>query len=211
MEKKKLAFGYCRFSTTMQKDGDSIEIQKAEIEKYCAYKNYKLVDHYVDEAKSGKDIRRPSLQKMLEDLQPGMVIITKKLDRFSRSMSDTLKLIEQIKEKKCSIMFLDVDVDTSTPNGDFLLNITASYAQHERLTISNRVSDSMDYKSRNGTLQTKPRFGYKVIKNGKTTELVECEEEQQIIGLIKEMIEKDEQITVARITRNLNNNPDIKI
>ena len=74
--------------------------------------------HYIDRM-SGKNKERPELQRLLNELQPGDVVVVKSLDRLSRSTKDMLELVEAIKGKKATLQILDMAIDISTPMGEF--------------------------------------------------------------------------------------------
>ncbi|WP_186824240.1 recombinase family protein, partial [Staphylococcus carnosus] len=60
--KKKLVGGYIRVSTERQVEGYSVEGQIIQIEQYCQFNGYELVDIYADRGISGKSMNRPELQ-----------------------------------------------------------------------------------------------------------------------------------------------------
>jgi DNA invertase Pin-like site-specific DNA recombinase len=76
--------------------------------------------------------RRPQLQKCLETLQPGDVLVFYKLDRVARSLKDLLGIIEQVEQKGACIRSLTEPLDTTTPMGSFVLQILGAVAQLER-------------------------------------------------------------------------------
>ena len=98
--------------------------------------------HYIDKM-SGKNKERPELQRLLNDLQPGDVVVVKSLDRLSRSTKDMMELVEAIKGKKATLQILDMEIDTSTPMGEFFLTIIAAMVQLERQTIRERTLEGV--------------------------------------------------------------------
>lgn len=98
--------------------------------------------HYIDKM-SGNNKDRPELQRLLNDLQPGDVVVVKSLDRLSRSTKDMLELVETIKGKKATLQILDMAIDTSTPMGEFFLTIIAAMVQLERQTIRERTLEGV--------------------------------------------------------------------
>ena len=89
--------GYIRVSTVKQKEKQiSIKAQKSLIEKYVGekslttkYKNCKLV-FYVDDRYSGSSLKRPSMEKLIEDIKKDIIkeLITYDFDRLSRDITD---------------------------------------------------------------------------------------------------------------------------
>ncbi len=207
MERKPTkVFGYVRVSTDIQvKEGHSIEAQKNRIYEYCKYKKYNFDRYFVDEGKSGKDMKREHLIEMIEALEPGIAIVVISLSRLTRSVKDGLELLNIVKNKGSNLVILDLDVDTNTPTGDLMYNIMVSVSQFERKNTAEKVSIVLNDMSSKGTLRTKPRFGYKVIgsKEDKTRELVINEEEQAVIQRIRDIINDNPDITVSNICKIL--------
>ncbi len=65
--KKKRIGAYIRVSTERQVEGYSIDGQITQIEQFCQFNGYDLVDIYADRGISGKSMNRPALQRMLQD------------------------------------------------------------------------------------------------------------------------------------------------
>ena len=121
---------YVRVSTMEQKiDRQLVAYPKADFQ-------------YIDRM-SGKSKERPELQRLLSDLQAEDVVVVKSLDRLSRSTKDMLELVEVIKQKGAFLKILDMNVDTSTPMGEFFLTILAAIAQLERQTIRERTLEGV--------------------------------------------------------------------
>ena len=121
---------YVRVSTMEQKiDRQLVAYPKADLQ-------------YIDKM-SGANKERPELQRLLNDLQSGDVVVVKSLDRLSRSTKDMLELVEAIKEKQATLQILDMKLDTSTPQGEFFLTILAAISQLERQTIRERTLEGV--------------------------------------------------------------------
>lgn len=202
---KTLAVGYVRVSTEIQqKDGFSLEAQQDDIMRYCRYKDYEFVRFYKDEAKSGKNMEREYLLLMLEELKHGMIVITKSLSRLSRSVKDANTILEQIKEKGCNLVILDIEIDTTNATGKLMFNVISSVSQFERENTSEKVSNTLTHMSREGKLVCKPRYGYMICNDGeKKNHIIENPEEQLVIQRIKQLIDDDPKINISSIVRVL--------
>ena len=61
---------YVRVSTDDQRDnGYSIDSQLRMIKEYCEKNNYDIIDVYDDGGYSGKDLMRPAMQRLLNDIK----------------------------------------------------------------------------------------------------------------------------------------------
>jgi len=94
---------------------------------------------YIDKM-SGKSRERPQLQKLLEDLQEGDVVVVKSLDRLSRSTKDMLEIVETIKSKSANLKILDLNFDTSSAFGEFFLIVLSAIAQLELNVMKERTA-----------------------------------------------------------------------
>lgn len=136
-----MIFGYCRVSSDEQAaHGISISAQRDILNGYAAMSQQEI-RIYEDAGFSGKSMDRPALQRLLSDIGPGVTaIVVWKLDRLSRSLRDTLAMIEDIfAPAGVTLVSVTESIDTSTPSGRMMLNLLASFAQLEREQDSDRV------------------------------------------------------------------------
>ena len=92
---------YCRVSTEEQaavKEG-SLKAQRIRIESLVKSKStteekWKVVRIYTEEGYSGKDLNRPQMQILLNDLQQSKinVVMCTRIDRITRSLLDFYSL-----------------------------------------------------------------------------------------------------------------------
>lgn len=206
MEKKVRA--YTRVSTTMQKEeGISLDTQLTRIKEYCTYKKLDEPILYTDEGLSAKNMERPALQRLLNDIQEGDIIICLDLSRLSRNTSDAINILNIIKNKKSKLIILNPDIDFSSAVGEMMFTIISSFAQYERKLTSERVSANMLNLSKQNLLRPKPPFGWKFI--GKDKDMIKDEKEQDIIKKIKELY--NDGWNYSNITNVLNTDyPDIQ-
>lgn len=104
--RKPRAAGYVRVSTEEQaQHGYSIEAQKEKLETACRFQEFELVEIYVDDGYSGKDLNRPAVQRLIADAKAKKfdIILVYKLDRFSRRLGDLIPLGERLESIGISI------------------------------------------------------------------------------------------------------------
>lgn len=109
------------------------ELYEDEINRYCGYKKvapgrmYSDIDYSAFRgAKS-----RPSLEQLIADRQDYSAVIVPKLSRFGRSMKELVKLFEIFDSDGIPLVFLDMNLDTSTSQGRLLRHILAAFAEYE--------------------------------------------------------------------------------
>ena len=155
-----LAFGYVRASTQEEVRQGSNERQKDIIREYAQSRGYEL-EIFEDKAKSGKNTQRPDFERMLNTLdnEPKVVIVAK-IDRFARSLSDLLRMLEYLGQKGVGFVSVnDPGIDTTTPNGRLLLQILGAFAEFERNMINSRTKAGREQAMNRGV-----RFGRPPLK-----------------------------------------------
>lgn len=144
--KQSKALLYVRVSTMKQVTrGASLDAQERELIAEAERRGlpYEVIR---EEGKSAKAITaRPELIRAIELLDKGEAshLIAHRLDRVSRSVSDFSWLLSRATKKGWAVVVLDVDVDTSTPTGEFLVNVIASASQFEARIIGARTREAM--------------------------------------------------------------------
>ena len=171
-KKKKVAI-YNRVSTVEQseKEFSSLDGQKNQCNSWLDMKNagsennYKVFKIYTD-TKSGKNLNRPGMKQLRKDAANGKfdLMITTKLDRISRKLSDFLELVEELDEHNVDIAVTTQNIDTSTPAGKLSQNIMVMFAEFEREMNAARTREKRKETAKQGHwLGGYPPLGYDVI------------------------------------------------
>lgn len=140
---QKLCACYLRVSTSDQAEhGFSLPAQQERLRAYCKAQDWTVYKMYIDDGYSGKDLDRPEMKRLIEDVEQGNVnhVAVIKLDRLSRSQKDSLYLIEDI-FNKYDVGFSSIaeSFDTHTPFGKASLGMMSVFAQLEREMIVERA------------------------------------------------------------------------
>jgi DNA invertase Pin-like site-specific DNA recombinase len=153
--------GYVRVSTSEQANsGAGLEAQRAAIEAEAERRGWELVRTLEDAGASGKSLSgRPGLRDALEAVERGeaQALVVAKLDRLSRSLLDFASLMERARKRDWSLVALDLGVDTSTPSGEMMASVLATFAQFERRLIGQRTRDALAVKRAQGVVLGRPR------------------------------------------------------
>jgi putative DNA-invertase from lambdoid prophage Rac len=177
-------YGYCRVSTARQaSEGESLEVQRRQIEGYALMHGLPLAGVVVEEGVSGSVpvADRPAAGPLFAGLGKGDVVIAPKLDRLFRSALDALKVVEDLKKRSVALHLLDLGGDISG-NGlsKLFLTIAAAFAEAERNRIRERIGQvKADQKARGRYLGGKVPFGF---RRGESGELVPHEAEQEAVA-----------------------------
>lgn len=104
------------------------------------------IEVYKDEGISGKDIvSRPGMLKLVSDIEQGKIqmVICYRLDRISRSVKDFSELVTKLSDYGVGFISVNEAFDTRTPMGRAMMYIASVFAQLERETIAERITDNM--------------------------------------------------------------------
>lgn len=136
-----------------------------------AHRNWiELPHHYDDGGYSGGNLERPSLKRLVHDIQAGRIdiIVIYKIDRLSRSLADFIRLIDLLDRHDVSFVSVTQTFDTSDSMGRLVLNILLTFSQFERELASERVRDKKAALKRRGLFTGgTPPFGFTLAKGGK--------------------------------------------
>ena len=141
-----MKIGYARVSTPDQKmDLQIDELKAAGCEKIFS------------EVVTGAKAERKELNKMLEQVRPGDIIVIWKLDRLGRSLKHLVELVGELIEKQVGLKSLHDPIDTSTSQGRLIFNIFASLAEFEREVISERTKAGLTAARARGRIGGRPK------------------------------------------------------
>lgn len=167
--------GYIRVSTDKQtQSGAGLEAQRQWLELEATRRGATLEIVSELEATSGKSTKkRPALAEALARLDRGEAeaLIVSKLDRLSRSVADFLDILERSRKGKWSLIIGDLSLDTSTPMGEAMATISATFAQLERRRIGERTKEGLAIKKAQGVKLGAPRILNQEIRSRIEAEL----------------------------------------
>ncbi len=174
--------GYVRVSTEDQAQrGVSLEAQRHRIEAYCAAHGLVLVGVEEDAGISArKTANRPALQRALAALRKrkALGLVAVKLDRLSRTTRDVLDLVARSEKEKWALHSIDERLDTSSPQGRFVVTLLGALAQLEREQAAERTRYAMAELRRQGRkTSSRPPFGYRFEED----RVVKVRNEQRIL------------------------------
>lgn len=129
------------------------------IEAECARRGWTLVAVFEDAGASGKSLDgRPQLAEALNAVETGVAaaLVVAKLDRLSRSVQDAFGLLDRARRASWSLVAADLGVDTSTPAGEAMANVMATFGQLERRMIGQRTREALAAKRAAGVRLGRP-------------------------------------------------------
>lgn len=130
---------YVRVST----DKQTVENQVTVLREVAERRGWQVVKQYSDAGISGSKGRdqRPGLDQMLNDAQRRKfdVVMAWSIDRLGRSLVDLLGTIETLSACGCDLYLDQQNIDTTTPAGRLMFQVTGAFAEFERSMIRQRV------------------------------------------------------------------------
>jgi len=140
-----MIIGYARVSTAEQ----NLHAQIDSLNEASAGRIF-------SETVSGVKAKRPELEKLLDQLRDGDVVVVTKYDRLARSLRDLLDIVEAIKERGAGFRSLAEDIDTTTPAGELIFHVFASIAHFERRRIAERTREGLAAARKRGRIGGRP-------------------------------------------------------
>lgn len=157
--------GYARTSTLEQEAG--LEAQLRDLQQLGCEK--------VFQEQASSVGRRTELERALEFLREGDMLVVTKLDRLARSVIHLGQIISTLEAKGVGLRILAMGVDTNTPTGRLMVNVLASVAQFEREMMLERQREGVakakaagKYKGRKPTARAKAAEIAKLRAEGRT-------------------------------------------
>lgn len=100
---------------------------------------------YDDGGFSGGTMNRPSLERLMADVDAGRVdvVVVYKVDRLTRSLADFAKIVERFDARGVSFVSVTQAFNTTSSMGRLTLNVLLSFAQFEREVTGERIRDKI--------------------------------------------------------------------
>jgi len=95
--------------------------------------------HLFEDKASGVRDGRPGLQQALAYVRPGDCLVVWKLDRLGRSLAHLLHIVTTLQAQGVALRSLTEQMDTTTPQGAFLISVFGALAQYERALTQERI------------------------------------------------------------------------
>ncbi|WP_419198670.1 recombinase family protein [Wolbachia endosymbiont of Rhagoletis cingulata] len=189
--------------STLQQKFNSLDAQRVACEKYVKSKEgwVVLATRYDDGGYSGKNLERPAIKELFEDVKKGEVdcVVVYTLDRLSRETKDSIEVTSFFRRHRVNFVAVTQIFDNNTPMGKFVQTVLSGAAQLEREMIVERVKNKIATSKEQGLWMggTLP-FGYDV----KDKELIINEKEAKVVmHIFKRYMELK---SMAQLARELN-------
>jgi DNA invertase Pin-like site-specific DNA recombinase len=175
----------------LDQDFNSLDAQHEACTAYIASQRHEgwvaVRTRYDDGGLSGGTLYRPALQRLLADIDAGLVqmVVVYKIDRLTRSLADFAKLVEHFDAAGCSFVSVTQAFNTASSMGRLTLNVLLSFAQFEREVTAERIRDKIAASKKKGLwMGGIPPLGYDPHPDPKIRGLVVNEGEADTVRAI---------------------------
>lgn len=175
-------FGYARVSTESQ----NLDRQLDALKRYG-------VDQIFCEKMTGTRKDRPELNKLLERMTTGDVIVIESLSRLGRSTKDLIELMEIFNKRGANLISLKENIDTMSSTGKLLFTLISAIAQFERDVIADRTREGLVSARARGRVGGRPKIDDVIISKAirlYETEQYTVKEIEELTGVKKTTLYK---------------------
>lgn len=168
---------YRRVSTEEQAtEGYSLQAQKTRLTHYALAEGWTIVEDYVDDGFTGRNVQRPAYKRMMAEMDRWDVLLVLKMDRIHRNSRNFTAMMDDLRSKKREFASAMEKLDTQTAMGRFVMDIIQRIAQLESEQTGERVYMGMAAKVESGPgwFQQAP-FGYRVHESNLQPEPAQAE------------------------------------
>ena len=126
---------------------NSMRRQQQEIDAICSRKGLDLLKLVRDvESRGGSDLNRPGLAYALEHLKAhdASCLVVSSLERLTRSAANLGTLVEWLDRRGARLVVVDIDLDTSTPEGRLVAKALATVGGSQRKTLMQRTRKGLE-------------------------------------------------------------------
>lgn len=165
---EKITAIYCRVSTDMQRERETIGTQKKLLKEFCEREGINHIQEFIDDGFSAGSLERPAMRRLIEEIKSNRVasVVVTNTDRLTRSLVDQENLLELFERNNVRFIAAAQNIDTlkdQSDNTDFALGFQGFYAHGERQRTRSRVKAAMYLRAKEG------RWNGGVVPFGYTT------------------------------------------
>lgn len=111
------------------------------------------LDRVFTDKASGKDTKRPQLERALEFLRDGDVLVVHSMDRLARNLDDLRRIVSTLTKRGVSVQFIKESLfftGEDSPMANLLLSVMGAFAEFERELIRERQREGIALAKRKG-------------------------------------------------------------
>lgn len=201
---------YARVSSEEQREGQTIDSQIAELERFAKQSAWEIFKVYKDDGWRGAILARPALDELRDEASKGyfQAVLINDVDRLARDVSHLGVIRRDLARHGVQLFFRKLPAEQS-PTQNLMVNILGSFAEFERELIADRTRRGKRYKieARKLFVGCIAPYGYRYTpKNGaagKEGLLKINNEEAQVVRQMYSWVDRGE-LSARQVLRRLN-------
>lgn len=131
--------GYIRVSTLDQNPERQLE-------------QIQIDNQFIDKA-SGKDTKRPELDRLLKFVREGDTVVVHSMDRLARNLDDLRQIVQSLTLRNIRIEFIKEGLTFTgedSPMANLMLSVMGAFAEFERALIKERQREGIELAKQRG-------------------------------------------------------------
>jgi len=119
-----------------------------------------LIDRAFTDKASGKDTRRPELERMLAFVREGDTVVVHSMDRLARNLDDLRRLVQDLTRRGVRVEFVKEGLTFTgedAPMANLLLSVMGAFAEFERALIRERQREGIALAKQRGVYKGRKR------------------------------------------------------
>lgn len=162
---------YARVSSEEQREGQTIDSQVAELERFAKQSVWEIAMVYKDEGWSGAILARPALDRLRDDASKGIfdAVLINDVDRLARDVTHLGVIKRDLERLGVQVIFCRLPAEKS-PTHNLMVNILGSFAEFERELIADRTRRGKRHKveARKQFLGSIAPYGFRYTRKDRT-------------------------------------------
>lgn len=118
-------------------------VEQNEARQLKMMEEQKVEKFFVDKA-SGKNTGRDGFKAMMAFVREGDTVIVESISRIARNTRDLLTIIAGLTDKGVEFVSLKENIDTTTPQGRFMLTVFGALSELERESLLQRQREGIE-------------------------------------------------------------------
>ncbi len=131
----------------MRSEGRSgeLEAQRRALAAACKRRGWQLLEAVEEAGRAAEDLQRPGIEEALRALEraDAQALVAAKRERPSQALLDLACLLASAQQQCWALVALDCTLEPTTPAGEQVANLLATFAQCERRLISQRTRQAL--------------------------------------------------------------------
>src|SRR3989338_4313481 len=201
---------YARVSSEERREGQTIDSQVSELERFAQQNSWVIEGVYKDEGWSGGMLARPELDRLRDNASKGLfnAVLLNDVDRLARDVAHLGVIKRDLERKGIQVIFRKLPAESS-PTHNLMVNILGSFAEFERELISDRTRRGKRHKVevRQLFLGSIAPYGFRYVRKdraaGKEGVLEVHSEEAAVVRQMFEWMDK-EGLSAHKVVSRLN-------